>query len=110
MNEEQLIQPENTVARLKLLRYEKGGWQLNRYVWENPSDSEKEITVGLRVWPAGEDEKSSFIVKAIKSPGEKFYPEGGIICTSSGADRTFFPDAVIKHPSEDKPTKKKKSK
>lgn len=110
MNEEQLIQPENTVARLKLVYYERSGWKLNRYVWENPSESEMEFSIGTRVWPAGEDEKTSFIVKAIKAPGEKFYPEGGVVCASSSADRTFFPDAVIKHPAEEKTTKRKKSK
>lgn len=98
----EIIQPENTVARLRLLRYEKGEWKLTRYYWEEPSDEEKKFGVGSRVWPAGEDYKSSFIVKAIKQPGERFHPEGGIVCSSSGVDRTFFLDAVIKYPEKTK--------
>jgi hypothetical protein len=107
MIESEIIQPDNTVARLKMLSYVKNGWKMTRFYWDAPAPEELKILAGDRIWPAGEDEKSVFIVKCIKQPGEKFYPEGGVVCISSGADRTFFMDAVIKHPALKK-TKKKK--
>jgi len=100
-NNNNIEQPNSTTAKLELIYYKKGNWNMSRLIWVNPSIDEMKFRIGQRVWPAGESEKANFILQEIKSVGEKFYPEGAYLCsTDGGANRTFYLDAVIKHPKQ----------
>jgi len=107
MEEKNLLQPEGITAELKLISYQHNDWNMTRYIWENPSQDELDYRVGDLVYPAGENPKLRFVVKDIKNPGELYFPRGGVVCSTSGTDRTFYLDAVIKVPTTTK-TKKKK--
>lgn len=107
MEEKNLLQPEGITAVLKLISYKSGDWNMTRYVWENPSEEELDYRVGDLVYPAGEDIKARFEVAAIRNAGERFFPRGGVVCKTSGPDRTFYLDAVIKVPTTITNKKKK---
>ncbi len=75
------------------------GWKQKKFLWSNPSEEEKNISIGDRVLPAGESFSDFFQVKEIKEVGAKYFPDGGYICTTAtGASRAFDLDAIIKHP------------
>lgn len=106
MEDNKLLQPDDISAQLKLIYYEDiNGWNMTRYIWENPSEEELDYHVGDLVYPAGENIKSRFVIKEIKKEKEKYFPLGGVVCSTSGVDRYFYLDAIIKIPEK---TKKKK--
>lgn len=102
MEEKNLLQPDDVTAKLKLISYRDKDWEMTRYIWENPSENELDFKVGDLVYPAGENPKSRFIIKEIKTEGEMFFPTGGVICTTSSYDRIFYLDAIIKIPIKTK--------
>ena len=105
MEEKNLLQPDDIVAKLKLISYQDKEWQMSRYIWEDASEEELDYREGDLVYPAGENPKSRFVIKEIKNIGELYFPRGGVICSTSGQDRFFYLDAIIKIPVK---TKKKK--
>lgn len=97
---EEVLRPENTTAYVAKVGYVHNGWNLSKYIWVDPSPDELNMSIDDRVWPAGEEERAVFILKEIKQPGEKYFPEGGYVCNSEGAKRFFNLDALIRHPGK----------
>lgn len=102
---EETVTFDGVTATLKRIDYVKNGWNLYKYIWEKPSVQELDFKEGDYIWPAGEDRKGKFTIKDIKAAGEKYFPEGGVVCRSDGAERMFFLNSIIKHPDYGKKKK-----
>jgi hypothetical protein len=71
-------------------------------VWSrvNPEQKLGPEHVGKRVWVAGEFKTKKEFLKEFHQPGEKGWPEGGVVVRGQSHDRYYYNQKVRLHPDE----------